>query len=312
MKLKKSLIRITLLIAIAIASVYLYIQTINRKAAHRDYLSQTEKYHFTSDWFSHDIPVWREYLSPLKGKPNLRYLEIGLFEGRSALWMLENILTHPTSTLTGIDIFTGELKERYLSNLEKSGFAEKATTIVGYSQQELKKLPLESFDIIYVDGAHRAQDVLADAVLSWDLLKAGGLIIFDDYLWERGELPDELRPQIAIDAFITAFSNTIEIIYKGYQIILKKIASPCGEFFSCTPMGQYIYVWPWDKKGYLYDPKSQTQVVLSEDEKRLIESLAKSRRLGQTQLFLSAELAGDKAFQELSKRLDLNYSNIER
>jgi hypothetical protein len=34
-------------------------------------------------------------------------LEVGSFEGRSALWMLENLLTHPDSTLTVVDTFAG-------------------------------------------------------------------------------------------------------------------------------------------------------------------------------------------------------------
>lgn len=39
------------------------------------------------------------------------------------------------------------------------------------------------FDFIYVDGLHLSQDVLYDALLSFDLLKVGGILIFDDYLW---------------------------------------------------------------------------------------------------------------------------------
>ena len=51
--------------------------------------------------------------------------------------MLENILTHPTSTLTGIDVFPDNLKETYLENLRISGFPEKAVTLTGLSQIEL-------------------------------------------------------------------------------------------------------------------------------------------------------------------------------
>ena len=131
------------------------------------------------------ITLWNNLLSSFKGKPDIHYLEIGVNQGRSAIWVLENILTDPSATLTGIDIFpdgTG-LKERYLSNLKLSVAAHKTTTIEGFSQVELRKLPLNSFDIIYIDGDHRAKSVLADAVLSFDLLKNGGILIFGDYLW---------------------------------------------------------------------------------------------------------------------------------
>jgi hypothetical protein len=51
-------------------------------------------YNFSEDWFTENIPVWLKVLSPFKGKPNLNYLEIGVFEGRSVIWMLENIQTY--------------------------------------------------------------------------------------------------------------------------------------------------------------------------------------------------------------------------
>ena len=47
------------------------------------------------------------------------------------------LYNHPVSS--------NALKARYLSNLERSGFADKATTIVGPSQRELRKLPLSFY-----------------------------------------------------------------------------------------------------------------------------------------------------------------------
>ncbi len=47
-------------------------------------------------------------------------LEIGVFEGRSTVWLLENILTHPSSTLTYVDTFAGgaEHESQDLTDLE--------------------------------------------------------------------------------------------------------------------------------------------------------------------------------------------------
>ena len=64
-----------------------------------------KQYTFTVNTFTDKIPAWTTLLSEFKGKPGINYLEIGTFEGRSALWILENIATHPTSTLTIIDLF---------------------------------------------------------------------------------------------------------------------------------------------------------------------------------------------------------------
>ena len=43
------------------------------------------KYQFNyDDWFSGNINIWKNYLIPLK---EIRYLEIGSFEGRSAVFV---------------------------------------------------------------------------------------------------------------------------------------------------------------------------------------------------------------------------------
>jgi hypothetical protein len=41
------------------------------------------------------------------------------------------------------------------------------------------------FDFIYIDGSHLRGDVLTDAVLSWQLLGRGGVMVLDDYEWDR-------------------------------------------------------------------------------------------------------------------------------
>jgi predicted O-methyltransferase YrrM len=182
-----------------------------------------KNYNFTHDWFTMRIPTWRKILEPFRGKPNIHYLEIGVSEGGSALWMLENILTHPTARMTGLDTFSNkENCERFLANLEMSGFSKKMTLVKGRSQVTLRSLPLDSFDIVYIDGSHRAPDVMVDAALSWELLKKGGILIFDDYMWEW-ERPPQDRPKIAIEAFLRIFKNELEILHQEYQIIVKKL-----------------------------------------------------------------------------------------
>ena len=178
-----------------------------------------KNYDFTQDWFTMRIPKWREVLKPFQGQLNIHYLEIGVFEGRSAIWMLENILTHPTARITCLDV---RFNARFLSNLKLSGFLDKATMIKGRSQITLRTLPLNSYDIVYIDGSHTAPDVLADAVLSWSLLKKGGIMIFDDYLWEW-DLPPQERPKIAIEAFLRIHKNELQKLHQGYQIIVKKM-----------------------------------------------------------------------------------------
>jgi predicted O-methyltransferase YrrM len=194
--------------------------------------SYKNKYDFrpeTEHYFARDIPFWEKALEPYKGKPDIHYLEVGLFEGRSAMWIMENILTDPSARLTGIDPFFDSYenyaggksyKEVFLGNLKASGGESKANIIQGFSQIELRKLPPNSFDIIYIDGSHERADVLEDAVLSWRLLKDGGTLIFDDYL-----LPGDERPKSAIDAFVSFYGKHFDVIHVDEQVMLRKKAA---------------------------------------------------------------------------------------
>ena len=259
----------------------------------------TKPYKFTDDWFSGNIPLWTEVLAPFKGKPDIHYLEIGVWEGRSAIWVLENILTHPTSTLTGIDVFPQNLKETYLENLRISGHPEKAVTLTGLSQIELRRLKPDSYNIIYVDGGHTADMVLADAVLCWDLLKVGGVIIFDDYRWGR-EYPDEIRPGMAVDAFLTAFRNHVEVVHHGYQVMVRKKEGPPRFDPNRILLGEYAYLW---EKRELRRIADEQPVPLPEAEKLLLEELILARPLGETALLVSPAQALDADLLSLRKRL---------
>jgi hypothetical protein len=78
------------------------------------------------------------------------------------------------------------------------------------------------FDLIYVDGSHCADAVLADATMAFGLLKKEGYMIFDDYLWN--ESPDVLdHPKMSIDAFVNMFSKQIAIGMINYQYVIQKV-----------------------------------------------------------------------------------------
>lgn len=262
-----------------------------------------ERYAFTSDYFSANIPVWEKALREFKGRSGIRYLEIGVFEGGSLFWMLENILTHPSAKATGIDTFyTEDYTSRFYANLKASGLSGKVKVLKGRSQAELRNLPFNSFDIIYVDGSHTADDVLADAVLSWPLLKDKGMIIFDDYLLYPG-FSAEHTPKLAIDAFMAAYRNHItETVYSGYQIILRKKESP---EVSCRPFGQYVYVWGL-KRLYLRGTQDDKSIPLSERECKVIESFIKAKKSDNDVLPVDSAILRDKDFIALKKKIKLD------
>lgn len=194
-------------------------------------------YIFTADWFSNSIPVWEKYLAEYKGMENLNFLEIGSYEGRSSVWLLENILIHPTSKLHCIDLFDPYAIDNdmssdptlnlnyyntFLNNI--NNFKDRVVVHKGYSYMKLREYKEEEvFDVVYIDGAHTAYEVLLDCAHSEPLLKVGGLMILDDYeLGSSQENKPEFAPKMGVNAFCSVFKNQYEIVYKGWQLILRK------------------------------------------------------------------------------------------
>lgn len=187
---------------------------------------------FTVDWFSQHIPNWTILLSEFKDKPNLHFLEIGSFEGLSTSWLLDNILTDTTSKITCIDplqdtkeyadirvSFTGVF-DRFKENVLDT-YHDKVTLHRVKSQYMLPRL-VDTYDFIYIDGSHEAIAALTDAVLSWHLLKSGGIIVFDDYTWYAFKEPTR-NPFLGIDAFLSVYRDKIQLLHMGYQVFLRKL-----------------------------------------------------------------------------------------
>lgn len=181
------------------------------------------EYEFTSDWFTARIPVWERFLLPLAGQP-IHTLEIGSHEGRSALWVLEHVLTHPAATLTCVDVWADREVERLFDrNVAASGKSDQLVKRKGQSWQELRDLPLGHFAFVYIDGCHEGMNVLEDAVLSFRLLQPGGLLCFDDYLWQSNQRTHLPKP--AIDAFVTLYDRRVEVVERGYQVWVRQLDS---------------------------------------------------------------------------------------
>lgn len=271
-----------------------------------------EKYTFTSDWFSTNIPIWTKVLDEMKDKPNLSYLEIGVYEGRSFLWVMDNILTHPSSKATAIDTFDIYLENdpevNFRQNLRRSGHEAQVTVIKGSSREKLRELPLNSFDLIYVDGDHSSKSVLIDAVSAWDLLKEGGLMIFDDYDWPH-PIPTEMRPAFALDVFQNLMSDEFQLVLKHYQLIIRKTHTHCDSSYGfvqkvatqleCSRLGPYVYYW---KPKKLFDASNgNREIALSQKETSMVEDILINRRLG---FKLAVEGSGE--YQDLLNRLKLD------
>ena len=186
-------------------------------------LSRRADFFYRHDWASANYANWQHWLAPYKGQDKLVFLEIGSQEGRSAVWFLTTVLTHPNARLFCVDPMLGTNETVFRHNIKLSGAADKVTLIQKKSDEALPYLPENHFDFIYVDGSHRAMNVLADSVYSWQLLKKDGLLLFDDYLWQPDQ-PKHQRCQYPIDLFLKHFDPQLEVIHKGYQVLVKKTA----------------------------------------------------------------------------------------
>ena len=62
---------------------------------------------FTSDWFSNNIPAWNGIFTSLGWNANTpkTVVEIGSYEGRASLWILEHLLKDRQSQLHCVDVF---------------------------------------------------------------------------------------------------------------------------------------------------------------------------------------------------------------
>ena len=176
---------------------------------------------FTSDWFSTSIDGIQR---TLKRHDPKSILEIGSWEGRSACWFLE---TYPEATITCVDTFEGSpehsgmdvagIRERFLKNTRP--YWDRITVKQGHSSRELYGLKPESFDVIYVDGSHEEDDTLMDLILSFGLLKPGGVLLIDDY---GGVSFPGVRK--AVDKFAAAFCKKLQSVLCEYQVHFVKLS----------------------------------------------------------------------------------------
>jgi predicted O-methyltransferase YrrM len=175
---------------------------------------------FTADWTSEYFPIWRLVLAEFVDRP-VRVLEIGSYEGRSALFFLDHL---PHSRVTCLDaFFSRRCERRFDANVRAYGKRVrklKALSLAGLAELSQAR---QTFDVIYIDGSHMRADVLADSVAAWPLLETQGILIWDDYKWQP-DFADRDRPEQAIDLFVTTFSHCCRDLHRGYQLIVRKTA----------------------------------------------------------------------------------------
>lgn len=135
-------------------------------------------------------------------------LEIGALYGGASMFILDNYVKK-SGHHTIIDSSTNQ----YIQDNLKP-YKDKYTYIIDESQNAVRTLPRDHFDLVYINGNQNSKNVLEDAVNSFYVTKEGGYIVFNNFYGDC--------PRSAIYPFMLVYGNLIETKSSGFQVIIQK------------------------------------------------------------------------------------------
>ena len=178
----------------------------------------------SNDYFSMHAFNFYKYINYLNG--NFDYLEIGTYEGNSAMFVAR---TFPNSRVFCVDNWnkTEEYGDQDFSLVEQN-FDNNCLGLknIVKIKKDSDNFFLENkvhFDVIYIDGHHKDFQVLKDCRNAWKYLKPGGILICDDYIWNFYKNLKE-NPCYSINLFLKEIKNKKRILeVSKSQIFIKKV-----------------------------------------------------------------------------------------
>jgi predicted O-methyltransferase YrrM len=187
------------------------------------------------NWFAHSaIYNFEQFLIPLAGVDNLHFMQLGVFTGDASVWLCEKVLTGEKTRLYDVDTWEGsdELAHKsmdfvsvYDTYRAKTDHYPQIFKVANNTKDHLRLNYLafkNSMDFIYIDADHTTVGVLVDAELSWDWLKSGGIMAFDDYTWHHESGEPRLEPRAGIDLFLHRHKQEYEVLTVNTQVWIKK------------------------------------------------------------------------------------------
>jgi len=220
-KCKSSLLVIYIFLKAKIKNIFIKSKIKYEKKKHKIFLS---KKIISNDYFSANAFYFYDLL--IKLPKNFKYLEIGSYEGNSALYVSTNF---PESNVTCVDLWEGveEYEGKDFSIIEKNfDFNLKGLNNINKIKSTSDIFFIKNkiiFDFIYIDGNHKFDYVFRDCENAWRFLNKGGFLVCDDYIWNYyKELLD--NPCCAINSFIKKKNQEIKVLsVTNSQIFIKKI-----------------------------------------------------------------------------------------
>jgi predicted O-methyltransferase YrrM len=184
-------------------------------------------YDFTVDWSSEIYPAMKDMLAHLVGKDGVEILEVGSYEGRTACWFLDEILTGEDCDIVCVEPFASyadrptddwdAVRRRWVDNTRGRALPVDAMWRVEDARNsDVRWTP---FDAAFIDGDHSSAAVLNDAVRVFDLLKPGGILMFDDYEWRPVDRDPTDAPGTAIRAFVSCYRRKLELLHESAKLI---------------------------------------------------------------------------------------------
>ena len=182
------------------------------------------------DAFTPNINMWLKFFKIKKlDSKNINYLEIGSFEGRSSVFVLENL---PNANCFFVDPFenyeeminsTGqkEFNKIYNNFLFNTKNFKNRINIFRETSDIFFEKNNQNFDLIYVDGSHYGEDVYKDAINSFNCLNKNGYIIFDDFFWFFFDTVYE-NPLGGVFRFLIEKKKNTKVNYVSNQLIIQK------------------------------------------------------------------------------------------
>jgi predicted O-methyltransferase YrrM len=218
------------------------------------------EYQFTKDWFQQAPQVWTQLIPMLPDKKS--FLEIGSFEGRSTVWIVENMM-NPGDWIDCVDTWQGgeehvgedmyAVEARFDHNIIKAlncssaqhrgpegswGHTRFASPGNYAESNRVYKYKAKSIEFLGSKLAH-----WMDVDNLYDFIYIDGSHIAKDVLTDAcmawrllkpaglmvfddylwGDPRDALhRPKMAIDAFTNIFAEHLDIIHVGHQLVVRK------------------------------------------------------------------------------------------
>jgi len=227
-KSESSLIVICIFLLSKIKNIFIKSKIKNEKKKHKILLS---KKFISNDYFSSSAFYFYNFLKKLP--KNFKYLEIGSYEGNSALYVSTNF---PDSNLTCVDVWKGveEHEGKDFNIIEKNfNLNLKALRNINKIKSSSDDFFIKNtimYDFIYIDGNHKFDYVLRDCENAWRFLNDGGFLVCDDYIWNYYK-DIKLNPCFAINKFLE--KNKVKILLvSNSQIFFQKIKSEADNFLK--------------------------------------------------------------------------------